>query len=74
MLDWEVEKQEIGLIAQDVEKEFPEVVDTDEKNGMKSISYDNLIGPLVESIKDLTKLNSNLSKRIEELEKIIMNQ
>ena len=41
---------------------------------MKSISYDNLIGPLVESIKDLTKLNSNLSKRIEELEKIIMNQ
>ena len=72
--DFEVEKQQIGLIAQDVEKEFPEVVDTDEKNGMKSISYDNLIGPLVESIKDLTKLNSNLSKRIEELEKIIMNQ
>lgn len=72
--DFEVEKQQIGLIAQDVEKEFPEVVDTDEKDGMKSISYDNLVAPLVESIKDLTKLNSNLTKRIEELEKIISNQ
>ena len=66
--DFENDDRHIGLIAQEVEKVFPESVDTDEKTNMKSLSYDSLIAPLVESIKELTKLNSNLTKRIEELE------
>ena len=66
--DFENDDRQLGLIAQEVEKVFPESVDTDEKNDLKSLSYDSLIAPLVESIKELTKLNSNLTKRIEELE------
>jgi hypothetical protein len=41
----------LGLIAQDVEKVLPEVVNTDE-NGIKSVNYGSLIGLLVETIKE----------------------
>jgi hypothetical protein len=47
-------QQRIGCIAQDVEMEYPEVVETD-SNGMKSIYYDELTSPLVESVKELTQ-------------------
>lgn len=42
----------VGLIAQEVETVFPEVVSTDDE-GYKSVAYGNLIGVLVESIKEL---------------------
>ena len=46
----------IGLIAQEVEKVFPELVDGKE---FKSINYDGLVGVLVECIKDLqAQINS----------------
>lgn len=41
-----------GLIAQEVEKVFPEVVENG-PNGLKSINYSALIAPLVESVKCL---------------------
>jgi hypothetical protein len=47
-------KKSIGLIAQEVEKIIPEVVSTNE-NGIKGIAYGNLIGLLVEAIKELTE-------------------
>ena len=47
----EVETQ-IGVIAQEVEKVIPEVVKTDE-DGMKSVAYANMVGLLIEAIKDL---------------------
>ena len=40
----------MGLIAQEVEQVIPEVVNTDSE-GKKSVSYDNIIGLLVEAIK-----------------------
>lgn len=43
----------VGLIAQDVEKLYPEVVVTDPKTGLKGIAYGNLVGPLVEAVKSL---------------------
>lgn len=42
----------VGLIAQEVEAVFPEVVSADDE-GYKSVAYGNLIGVLVESIKEL---------------------
>jgi hypothetical protein len=45
-------KKQIGLIAQEVEPYFPEVVLTD-KEGLKSMVYSNLVAPIVESIKAL---------------------
>ncbi len=49
----------IGLIAQEVEKVLPQVVF--ETDGVKSVSYDNIIGVLVEAIKEL-------NNRVKELE------
>ncbi|WAC13753.1 tail fiber domain-containing protein [Dyadobacter pollutisoli] len=43
-----------GLIAQEVEAIFPELVKTDEK-GFKSVNYTGLIPHLIESVKELDK-------------------
>ena len=48
----EPERKRIGLIAQEVELIVPEVVRTSEEDGMKSIEYQNLVGLLIEAIKD----------------------
>ena len=42
----------MGVIAQDVEAVFPELVTTDEQ-GRKKVDYAGLIGPLIEAIKEL---------------------
>jgi hypothetical protein len=44
-------RQDIGLIAQDVERVYPELVSTDPVTGLKSVEYGNLIAPLIEAIK-----------------------
>ena len=59
---------QIGLIAQDVEKIFPEIVSTD-KEGYKSLDYSRLVSPLIEAVKELKAENEELKKRIEVLEK-----
>jgi hypothetical protein len=46
------EKQQIGFIAQDMEKVFPELVNTNE-SGFKSVNYVQLTAVLVEAIKEL---------------------
>ena len=45
-------KQQIGLIAQDVERAYPQVVNT-RPDGYKTIDYDLLVPALIESIKEL---------------------
>jgi trimeric autotransporter adhesin len=42
----------MGVIAQDVEAVFPELVTTDEQ-GRKKVDYAGLIGPLIEAVKEL---------------------
>lgn len=42
----------MGVIAQEVEKVFPEAVSTDNK-GFKSVSYPFLIAPLINAVKEL---------------------
>jgi len=48
-----------GLIAQEVEALFPELVKTDEK-GFKSLNYTGLIPHLIESVKQLADRNAKL--------------
>ena len=67
--------EQIGVIAQDVEKEFPELVKTD-GNGIKSVEYANLVSPLIEAVKELKKDSerkdseiADLKARLEQLEK-----
>ncbi len=48
--------KQIGLIAQDVEKELPELVSED-KDGYKAVSYTKLTAVLVEAVKELKQEN-----------------
>jgi hypothetical protein len=50
----------IGVVAQEVEKVLPQLVATD-ANGMKSVAYANMVGVLIQAVKEL-------SARIDELE------
>ena len=62
-------RNDLGLIAQDVEKVFPELVQTDETTGLKSVEYGNLVAPLIEAVKEQQKEIKSLNERIEKLEK-----
>jgi hypothetical protein len=89
--DWKSDKfkdknfpggKQIGVIAQEVEKIYPELVTTD-KDGYKTVSYEKITPILIEAIKEQQKLieaqqlkintietsNSDMEKRIEKLEK-----
>lgn len=46
-------RREIGVIAQTVEKVFPEAVSVDKNTGIKSVAYSMLIAPIIEAIKEL---------------------
>ena len=59
--------REIGLIAQEVEKEFPEIVRTDDK-GYKSVMYDRLSVILLKAIQEQQTEIDNLYHMIESLE------
>ena len=53
-------KKDIGVIAQEVEKVLPEIVETRD-NGYKAVKYEKIVALLIES-------NKELIKRVEELE------
>jgi hypothetical protein len=48
----EPEKKRIGLVAQEVGFIIPEVVITNEQDGLKRIEYQNLVGLLMNAIKE----------------------
>jgi hypothetical protein len=61
---------QIGLIAQDVEKVFPELVRTD-NNGFKAVSYEKLSVILLEGMKEQQKQIESLNEKISRLEKSV---
>lgn len=63
---------QIGLIAQEVEKVFPEVVSADNE-GNKSVAYDKLIGVLVEAVKEQQKQIHELKASNEALRQEIVS-
>ncbi|WP_226987941.1 tail fiber domain-containing protein [Bdellovibrio bacteriovorus] len=58
----ENKEKQIGLIAQEVEKVFPEAVRTD-KDGSKSVAYQKLVAPLINSIKELYQIVISENKK-----------
>jgi hypothetical protein len=62
-----VGEQEIGLIAQEVEGVYPELVNTSAE-GYKSVEYTRLTAVLLEAVKELKAENEALRTRIENLE------
>ena len=67
------EGTQIGVVAQEVESVFPELVHTDTE-GFKSVSYSNLVAPLIEAVKELKEQNEEFRIRIESLEAELKNQ
>jgi hypothetical protein len=57
-------KQSIGVIAQEIEKVLPEVVTEDDK-GIKGVSYGNIVGVLIEAIKEQQKQIDELKARLD---------
>ena len=53
-----------GVIAQEVQKIFPELVNTD-KEGMLSVDYIGLIPHLIEAVKELKVKNQELENSLE---------
>ncbi len=43
---------DIGVIAQEVEKEFPSVVHDSKDTGMKMVDYGSLVAPLIQAVKE----------------------
>ncbi len=58
---------QIGLMAQEVEKVYPEIVINDNSSGFKSMTYDRLLSPLVESVKSIYTSLTDLEGQVTEL-------
>ena len=74
----ENKKQKIGVLAQDIEKVFPELVS--ESNGIKSVNYQGLVPVLINALKEQdSKMKEQDNKmneqeaRIERLEKLLLD-
>ena len=64
------QRQRFGLLAQDVEKVYPELV-SQGKDGYKNVEYTGMIAPLVAAVQELEKKNAFLQQRLDDQEKIL---
>jgi hypothetical protein len=64
-----VGQRNIGVIAQEIEEAFPELVSEHGDEGYKAVDYSGLTGVLVEAAKELSAENEGLRSRIEILER-----
>ena len=62
-------KHEIGVIAEDVEKVYPELVVSSPDSDMKGVKYGNLVAPLIEAVKEQQTMIENQQKEIDSLKK-----
>jgi hypothetical protein len=67
----ENKKQKIGVLAQDIEKVFPELVS--ESNGVKSVNYQGLVPVLINALKEQDSKMNAQEARIERLEKLLLD-
>jgi hypothetical protein len=56
------DKRMMGVIAQEVEEVIPEVVTTKDSDGHKAVAYGNMVGVLIEAVKELTAEVEELKK------------
>jgi len=58
---------DVGVLAQEVEYVFPEIVKMNTQTGYRGVKYDKLPPLLIEAIKDLSKKVDKLEKEIKQL-------
>ena len=61
---------DVGLVAQEVEKVLPEVIQIRE-DGIKAIAYEKVVPLLVESVKELSQKVDKQSKEIKRLKVLV---
>jgi hypothetical protein len=66
----EAKERKIGVIAQELEQEYPELVATND-NGMKSVAYANLTAVLIEAVKGLKAENAALKADLDEIRRML---
>src|ERR1044071_2485289 len=69
----QVGSEDAGVIAQEVEAVFPELIETSPE-GFKRVNYTRLVGVVIAAVKELKAKNDALEKRVEELEKQLAAQ
>jgi hypothetical protein len=60
------DKTMMGVIAQEVEEVIPEVVTTKESDGHKAVAYGNMVGVLIEAVKELTEKVRILEEKLKD--------
>lgn len=59
--------EELGVIAQEVKKVFPEAITVDKTTGIMSVAYSMLIAPLIEAVKELFSDSKTVKREIASL-------
>jgi hypothetical protein len=54
----------VGVIAQEVQKVLPEVVQKEKESEYLSVAYGNIVGVLIEAVKELSNEIKELKKKI----------
>ena len=67
----ESEKQKIGLLAQDIERVFPELVS--ESNGIKSVNYQGLVPVLINALKEQEEKIKSQERKLLRLESLVQD-
>ena len=58
-------REDVGLVAQEVQKVFPELVHQARGDGYLGVQYGNLVAPMIEAIKELKQENIALRARLD---------
>ena len=61
-------KRRIGLIAQECQVDFPEVVNIGPESGMLGMAYSDLVPALIQALNETTTRLEELTARVEALE------
>jgi hypothetical protein len=70
-IDDETQKRQAGVIAQEVNEVFPEVVTYADDVDQYGVHYGNFAGLFIEAIKEQNQIIENQKKEIEELKEIV---
>jgi len=54
-----------GIVAQDLDKVYPDLVSHGPEANMKSVNYEGLIGPLIGAVQELKYENDDLKRRLQ---------
>jgi hypothetical protein len=65
------DRRQVGVIAQEIEQVFPELVNTNKETGSKSVNYNGLVAPLIQAVKEQQDTIKTLESRLAALEALL---